>query len=422
MPTEERINWRDLPPLPAAERDAVEITHTPSQTFLGWHDVCDRAAFLYAKYHGGAGSHQLHRGSLWHEAAANLTKLARDRGEHQVPPEMGLVELEAVFEAHPEMAISAYERDQARGMIWNWCMGSFFRPEHVIGVEQAVTLELGEWTIRCRIDLIEQPADWMLDITDYKTQWDMPRTGQDEEWAQGSIDEHGNARYGGNFQTEIYALAVAFGQTPAGLCLGNGIEDFRVFLRFPRILREEGLGYRDAYIPRAQLVKFRADVESQLRRLGSSIDSGKFQPTPGNHCARCPAAPECPLPLVLRPMSQLAHVDDPEDLERIAAAAYFKGEEATKMRAMLRERAASLGMEMVYIGDDLAYKFVPYDREGFKRGALPKVRMGIEAAAKYGHEFDLAEHVTTSQGTEFVKRKVPPRRHQNGKGDDNGNE
>jgi hypothetical protein len=423
MTTEPQGGWRDLPPIDEAERAAVEIGREPSQTFLGWFDVCRRAAFLYAKYHGGAGSHQMDRGTAFHEAVAELTRELVERGENSIPPELGLDRLNEVFERRLDLQVPAYERDQLRGMIYNWCVGSFFQPDRVIGVEQELTLEVGEWTIRCRVDLIEQPAHWMLDVIDYKTQKAMPRTGADEEWATGGFDDNGNPRFGGNFQTQVYALAVAFGQTAAGVNLGAGVERFRVFLRFPQYLYEEGLGYRDAVIDRGQLLNFRLDLESQLRGLAESIETGKWQPKPGNHCQRCPAKYECPLPPVLRPESQLADVDDPARIETLAANWHFMADRASDLKKRIGPAAERLGMTVeyrgeqrcgVYIGDNLALVYVPYERESLKQGHLPKIREGIEGAVEYGQPFELKDHVSHSQGTEFVKRKVAPRRREGG--------
>lgn len=402
--------WRDLPPVSDEERALVTFTREPSQTFLGWHDLCDRAAFLYRKHHGGAGGHQLNRGSLFHEAVARLTRHLIEQGERQAPPELGKDYVVEVVRDLLELATPAYERDQLRGMIFNWCDGSFFWPERIVGVEQDLQLQVGEWTIRCRLDLIEQLDHRTLDVTDYKTQWNMPRTADVGEWSTGGVDGNGNARFGGNFQTTVYALACAFGTTPDGLSIGDGIDRFRVYLRFPRLLRDEGLAYREAIIDRRQLLDFRLDLEAQLARLGRSIETGKWQPTPGSHCERCPAAAECPLPRHLRAESQATEWETLEELETHAANWYFMAQRATQLKSRIRAAAERLGVPEVRTGEDLALLFKFYERESLKDGALADIRVGIEGAVKYGHPFNLADFVTYSQGTEFVKRKVAPRR------------
>jgi RecB family exonuclease len=410
--TDTPVNWRDLPPIPVAEREPalarLSTNRAPSVTFLGKHDTCDRSAFLYEKHRGGPPTHQLARGSVFHEVVADLTNELAERGEHEIPPELAKDRLLEVLERQLELTPSAYERDQLRGMLYNWSVGSYFWPERIIGVELDLDLKLGDWTIRGRVDLVEQADDWTLDITDYKTQWDMPRSSEDAEWAQGGRDENGNPRFGGTFETEVYALLAAFGTTPDGSRIGDGVERFRVFLRFPRYLREEGLAYRAAEIDRKQLVDFRFDVESQLRRLQRQLETGKWQPTPGSQCGRCPAEYECPLPRHLRPESQLAGPDvTVEDLEQAATSHYFMQRRTTQLKSRIRKAADRLGLSMVRIGagdGDLALVFQHRDSE--KITNKEKLRTDVEGAVEYGHPFKWEDHVTYSQWTEFDKRKV----------------
>jgi hypothetical protein len=179
----------------------------------------------------------------------------------------------------------------------------------------------------------------------------MPRASEDGEWAAGGLDSNGNPRFGGTFETELYALLAAFGTTPDGSSIGGGVERFRVFLRFPRYLREEGLAYREAEIDRRQLLDFRLDLENQLERLEAEMESGRFQPIPGSHCGRCPAEVECPIPRHLRPESQLASLDEPAELERMAVNWFFMQRRATQLKSRLRVAADRLGLRMVRIGE-----------------------------------------------------------------------
>lgn len=405
-----RFNWRDLPAIPVDER--VKVSRAPSQTFLGWRDVCHRAAYLYVKHAGGPGGHQLHRGTVFHMVVERLTNRCIERGERQVSPEDAKRELAAVFAEFPELTVPAIERDYLRMLVFHWAVGSYFDPAKIVGVEQFLTLDVGPWQVRAKVDLIEQPVWNMLDITDYKTQRNMP---SGEEWHAGGHDERGNPRFGGNFQTILYGAVAAFGRTPEGLQLGEGVDRFRLFLRFPSILWDDGLARKEAEVSRLMLADFLDDLRAQLAGLQVSIDSGKWQPTPGSHCDRCPAEAECPLPRHLREASRAARVETVDDLETLAANWRFAGRRNKALKATIKGAAERMNLEVVYTGRDTGLKFIPVDREGFKTGALPNVRTAVEGAARYGQgldehgQFDFAPFVKRSQYTTFDERKVPPR-------------
>lgn len=419
------LNWRDLPPIDedehAAALERLLDERMPSQTFLAHRDRCHRSAFLYLKHAGGPGSHPLNRGSIFHLVVEELTReeiIGRD--EHEVPPEVAKDRLNEVLARHPELTVPADERDALRQMIYHWAAGSYFDPSTIVGVELAVELEVGDWIIRGKIDLVEQPTHYLLHVTDYKTQWNMPNA---EEFARGGPDTHS---FAGDFQTELYALMLAFGHTPDGLTPGEGVDEFRLFQRFPRYLGEEGLFYRDAVITRQQLVDFRFDVEAMLASLERSIDTRKWQPTPGSHCARCPSPYECPLPRMLRADSQAAELDSLEDLERLATSWEFTRRSNELLKKRLKAAAQRLGVDVVYAGSDIGLKFVPKEAESIK--SKPKLRQAIEGAALYGHglaedgTFPWNDHVTYSQGTEFARRRLPPKTQPREDDADHGND
>ena len=167
-------------------------------------------------------------------------------------------------------------------MAYHFAEGTFFQnpTQTIVGVEQGLSLDLGGWTLRGRIDLVEQPHFGRLDVTDWKSSFAMPTA---DEWE-------------GDYQTKLYALLLAFGVTEYGACLGADVEEFGLYLRFPRYLRDEGLAYKYTSISRVELVDLRLDLEDQLGRLEASLESQEWAATPGSHCAECVSPVECPCP------------------------------------------------------------------------------------------------------------------------------
>lgn len=412
-----RLSWRDLPPLP--ERERVAVPDTPSQTFLKHWDRCHRSAHLYLKHRGGPGSHPLNRGSIFHEVARRLVlEHVIKRGEREIPPDVGKVELTRVFAEHPELTVPADERDYLRMLVYHFCLGSYFDPARVLGVEQMLTLKLGRWTVRGKLDLIYDHGSGMIEITDYKTQRNMPTS---EEWATGGHDPRtGLPRFGGDFQTQVYGVLCAFGVDEHGMTIGEQVNRWRLVQRFPSTLWEEGIGYREADVDRVQLADFRDDVLAQLEALEHAIATGKWQPTPGTHCGECPAEYECPLPRHLRPDSQGASIDTLEEAERLAAFRRFSSRRQANLTRALRKAAERNGWERIYSGADTALVFIPEHRESLKPKSLPNLRADVEAAARYGHgleddgSFDLSKYTKTSQSTRFDERKVEPKGARNG--------
>lgn len=405
-----RFDWRDLPPIPLEDR--IEVPATPSQTFLAWRDICHRAAYLYLRHRGGPGGHQLNRGTVFHVTVERLTNMLIASGQRTVDPDTAKAELDAVFAEMPELTVPAVERDYLRMLVYHWAVGFAVDPARVVGVEQMLTLELGRWTIRGKVDLIEQVTHDLIDLTDYKTQRNMPTS---EEWHAGGYDDRGNPRFGGNYQTILYAVLAAYGRTPEGLRIGDNVNRWRLWLRFPAVLWDDGIGYKTAEVDRLMLANFRDDLAAQLAGLEHSIATGKWQPTPGSHCDRCPAEHECPLPRHLRAASQGAAIETLEQAETFAATWRFQQRRNKALKGAVRAFAERHNLELIYTGRDTALKFIPVDREGFKPRSLPKVREAIEGAAKYGHgldangDLDLSRFVTRSQSTSFDERKVPPK-------------
>jgi len=419
--TETRTDWRDLPPVPEEERPAIRDDFKPSQTFLKLHDRCDRSAMLYLVYRAGSGGHALNRGAVFHDVAADLTRLLIDNGENRLDsPEIAKDALLEYLDENPHLQIHARERDDLRWMLTNWALGEWIEPERILAVETTFTLEIGGFTIVGRIDRADDLGGGVLEVIDYKTSFHMPG---EEDFASQSFREDGSPRFAGNFQTMLYALALAFGEFEGGYCLGDGFDRFKLTLRFPRYLRADGLGTRTATVTREQLLDFRLDVEHQLRRLREvNIGEGRWQPTPGSHCGECPAEYACPLPRLLRAESQIAGATI-EELETLATNAVFSEKRNRDLKARIKKRATQFGdpehpdydpdaLDLgngdrgIRAGRDLAFLFIPSDTESIKdKAALAEA---VERATRYGEPFNLADHVRRSEGVKFEKRKVAP--------------
>lgn len=415
MSGEQSVDWRDLPPLEPDERPELPDDWVPSQTFLRTHDECDRAAYLQLRYRGGAGSHEMNRGALFHEIVERLIRHLIEHGEPKATPEMGKEMLAEVQLERPELQVSAAERDALRYMVDHWCRGTYFdRP--IIGIEQTLTLELGGFRVLARADLVEQAGAGVCEITDWKTSF----PPESDAFQRQAYSETGEPRWAGNFQLNMLAVLAAFGVANDGMPLGQ-FERYRLTLAFPRRLLSDGrIATRTVEVTPPQLAGFREDLELQLLRLREvNLGGGKWQPTPGSQCQICPAEYGCPLPPLLRAESQLANAESVDDLERLAASWHFMTRRAADLKARIKKAALRLedddpdaltlpdGDRGIRIGSDLALLFLPDEREEIRDKA--KLREAVDRAAKYGDRIDWAEHFKFSEGTRFEKRKVAPR-------------
>lgn len=429
----DRPNWRDLPPIPEKDQPHFYEDWTPSQTFLRTMDRCDHAALLHLRYGGGASSLELNRGSIMHETIDRLIRMLiaahreratgidgppafeyeaspmekaehlADQLEDRIPPELGRAVLYEVMNDHPEMQVSAEERDALRYLIDHWCRGTRFDPKKIIGVEKTLTLETNGFRVLIRPDLIEDLGGGVCQIRDWKSAW----PPDSESFRAQAFDAQGRPRWAGNYQLNMAAVVVAFGITDDGLPLGN-YERFRLRLEFPRILRsDETIDCREVEVDRFQVQSFRDDLDLQLTRLREvCMGERKWQPTRGTHCAECPAAPACPLPRWLRPESQHASLETPEALERAGTRWAFLTKEASTIKRRVKKAAEVMGLDVVAIGTDeeLAFetteKVEIRDREAMMADA--------EEASRVGRTFRREDHIKRGESIEFKKRKRKP--------------
>jgi hypothetical protein len=427
-------DWRNLPPVP--EDRQPRVPEVPSQTFLQLHDACDRNAYLFLRYRGGAGAHELNRGALGHDVFDRLLRIlvashrragdvstagadyqpspeeVENQAMQKVPPELGRDVLIEVMRERPELQVPAKERDALRYMVDHWCRGNVF-DKPILGIEQTLTLQVGPYRVMARADLIEDGGNRVCEITDWKTSF--PPTY--DEFVKQVYDDEGNPYWAGNFQLNMLAVLAAFGVTDDGMPLGN-FDRYKLTLAFPRELRADGIVRRSIEVTLPQLATFREDLELQIARLVEvNVGERRWQPTPGNHCRYCTAPNACPLPPILRPESQLADPDNVtiDDLERMAANSNFMSTRATKLKSRIRTAAERLeeenpgaldlgnGDRGVRIGRDLAFIFVP--REGEEVIDKAALADAMEAA-EHGAPFVRSDHFRVTEGTSFEKRKV----------------
>lgn len=450
----EKVDFRDLPPIPPEDQPDFPEGWTPSQTFLRTMDACDRAALLHLKYGGGAATHELNRGSLMHETIDRLLRMLvasqrervaglgtevaadyvvdaahaehlADQLEDKIPPDFGRQVLYEVMHDNPAMQVSAEERDVLRYLIDHWCRGTSFPPGQIIGIEKTLTLETGGFRVLVRPDLIEEPEPRVCRIRDWKSAWPPDA----EDFRAQAYDSRGNPRWAGNYQLNMAAVVAAFGITDDGLPLGN-FDRFILDLEYPRILREDGIDRRRVEVDRLQVQAFRDDLDLQLRRLREvCMGKRKWQATSGNHCSECPAEVACPLPRVLRPESQMANLETLADLEEKATTCFHMGRRTERLKRRIKKRAAEMPPESlelfrvgdrelrgVRIGKDLAFVF----DETEKVEIIDRDNMlaAAEAAAQFGEPFNREDHLKRSRTVSFAKRKVAPLRRENG--DDDG--
>jgi hypothetical protein len=408
-------DWRDLPPVSADEQPEFPDNWAPSQSFLRRLDACDRSALLSLQYGGGAGSHELHRGDLFHQCAERLIYIAIKQAEDHVPPEIGRDVLYEVMADNPELQVSAEERDALRYLVHHFCEGARFEPSKIIGIEKTLTLETGGFRVLVRPDLIEDLGGGVCRIRDWKTAF----SPDSEAFRAQAYDAHGNPRWAGNFQLNFSAVVAAFGVTDDGLPLGS-FDRFVLDLEYPRTLRDDGIDRRRVEVDRLQVQAFRDDLDLLLHRLREvCIGKRKWQPTPGNHCAECTAEVACPLPRVLRPESQMADVKTAEDIAEAATRWHFMTRSSARLKRRVKKAAESLPPEQletfvidgdevqgIRIGKDIALVFA--DVEKTEIADRENLLAAAEAAANLGEPFNRDDHVKRRQSVEFVKRRVAP--------------
>lgn len=441
--------------------DNIAPRDRASQTLLARQAVCPRSAYLHVRHGGGPGSHEMHRGSAFHEFAATAINWLVDADEHQLPWEVGKDLVAEVVARNPGWVITPSGMDELRLAAFHWCECTVIEPDDVLAVERLFELELGGMRVRGKVDA-GFAAGKTLALRDYKTQVFVP--------SQEEIDE--------KLQLPLYALLVAEGrpvkQERCGYCdgagqlvpvvdddggvthvplepgaaipvegdpreivpvscfhcdggwvetplapIGSRFDSFEVDEVYPRLEPwSEGTGkvlaYRRRTFDRRELVDQRLYVEGLVAKFAHGVATGDWPAVPGSHCATCAAAHECPIPAVHREgMGALLTL---EDASRAGESIVVEAQALTARRAALREFSKAHGGCSIPVGPDLEFGFATEETEEWITGkkigrpttadAKAAMLAGIQRAIDFGEEFDLAEYRRTRRSSRFDKRKV----------------
>ena len=342
------VTPRNQPPLPLELRP--ERPARLSQTWLQHYQRCKRSAFLYLRYRGATTSPQMERGSLAPEVMATLTNDALGSGEVAIPHELAKAALFDLY-ASGEFNVPATEWDHVRRCVYNWAAATEAQPDprtfsgplpvdKILGVEQLVVWDIGDWRISGKLDLIWRDGVTVV-VRDYKTS---PSALTQEQFDQ-------------SFQQKVYSLLAAYGQpvtvAPCNRCegggelfgleapddvqpcpdcngkgytetlepypLGEGAQFFDIAEVYPALAFEEGgLMQRQRTMSRTELLDERSMLEALLEQVSKSFDSGEWPAVPSDDaCEKCACRRDCPLPEQLLPFTA---IDTPEEAEHFALA------------------------------------------------------------------------------------------------------
>lgn len=406
---------RELPPLPVAERRKAKRPEKHSMTLMSKWDTCHRSAFLYLKHKGGAQTHAMARGEVFHQFVEEAVGYLTDPDENpnapetSMPPEVAKDRMMATIAERRDLVLPEFEQQALRGMAWNWAgsnQGLVEDPEAIMGREQMIELDLGDWIVRGKLDYaLMSPFGYPV-VDDYKTSLHKPSKDELENGAK-------------SYQGKFYALLFLFG-IPEGesLPLGHGLDECRTRQIFPRYLNEEtgdlsGADFEVVY-SRDFLSDFRRSLADQLAGMDQALKDGRWQAAIGSHCTECPAQAECPLPRHIVPkaldvsktraaqigtlfeeLAKPAPVETLEDAEHAATAAHILSMLGTRVRSRVRDFADENGHEAVFYGTD------------YKLAFKPKTAREVDwEALEAGEPFDPKKHVKVTESTEFTKRKI----------------
>jgi hypothetical protein len=427
-------DYRKLPPV-----EPVEVPRRFSMTLLDRHDNCPRSAYLAVKHRGGPGSHEMDRGTLFHEVGARALKTLIAHGERQFSPEdpEGAASImaslvDAVLRERPDLVVPRREVDDVREMAYHWSVGYDVDPEHVAGIERLMVLDLEcGWTISGRLDVIALPSAELGLVDDYKTSAAFP--SQEE--------------YEGSVQPWVYAVLLCFG-TPVDVVPCDGCDGGQMFAYpnpenpgcwtcgdkgyvehrgepfgqhlkgvmtrevYPRPkLRDDGtLHRREMLLARTAIADYRADLERMASTLGERFESWDFPARSGSWCSTCPAAAECPLPAELRD-----HAGEINTLEQATEAWERALHVKARVAAVEREvknfcKAHAVAIEV----GDLRWEWVPSEGRALRKSGRGSDWDGLQAAvveaAEFGVPFDITEWVVPTVSNGFKKSKVTKER------------
>lgn len=394
------MNIREIAaaPIDGDLRDLVAANRPTgaSQTLLKRFDVCPRSAALYVAYKGGAPSHNLIRGTVFHKFAEEAINMLIASDEQHMPMDVARDLMQQVIAGTDEPLPSA-EQDLLRIMAHHFADGFYIHDlEKVLCVETPVEWQVGGWTIRMRVDYAYQTHPQGIAIRDWKTAMALP---SEEEFAQ-------------SFQTTCYAAGIFFG-TVDGERIGDRFAEFDVGEVFPRRVTSEGeMAIRSTVLTRDRLYDFKLTVERMLERLEDGFENGNWPAVPGAHCTECAAPAMCPIASAFREFP--ADGDQrPQTIERFGSLAeaedaamrlQFLSGETARLRKSLKAWVQEHGP--VFYGKDRVITIGYQERRSVKD--YDELEFAIEGAVQFGHPFKLEDHIRRSNSTPFENRKVKP--------------
>lgn len=419
-----------------------------SQTFLRHAANCMHSGYLYLRFAGGPGSHEMDRGTATHLIAERMGRHALEYGEPTVPHE---VVREIVNEVVAEVGIAPGEIDYLHVLAYHLAEALAFDPETIVGLERKVLMEIGGYTISGKIDLAWVKGE-TAGVRDYKTSMNLP---DNAAWGPAETDDGKKRIRRFLFQALLYALLLKFGH-PASVCPecggagGHGntdrpdlalkcptcdgegeiIEDtplapraekFDVGEWYPAYMYEDENGAqrlveRSTVIELPELENHRRWLEALVQRVGAAFETGEWPAVPGSHCNECPAERLCPIPAVLR-----ERAFDPETGEVIVVDSNEAARAALALRDRLNAEAAQLWDQakawadkgnVIVVGDQV-YEFKPttttsVKKKGGNRTDWEGFLEAVQHAAETGEPFPVDKWIKTSTSTRFTKRALRP--------------
>lgn len=415
---------------------AVERPERVSQTLLRHFTECHRSAALYMARGGGAGSHEKHRGIVFHTFAENAVKLMIELGEATIPADVAKDLLGEAIREHRDLALPADEADWLRIMAFHFAQGTVIdEPARTVaGVEQLIHLELGGFVLSGKLDLTVNLPDGRLLIRDYKTDWNVP-TQEDFERS---------------FQTPLYAVLLSEGtpvervreacwncastdQAPdlCSSCAGTGYTvrfergfaplgqhapEFVLENVYVRYYKDEfGIRTLRTTIDRGRVQDHRLWLEDELYKFAAAFEDGSWPATEGSHCGRCPSRPECPLPAALR--GEPFDLVTEDDARRAATKHFFEDDTRSRTWEQLRAWVSQHGP--LRFGEDFILDFREDASETIK--SKPKLWAAIERAVEYGEDFSPADHLKERRQLVLRKRQLTAEERSTDERGSNGN-
>jgi RecB family exonuclease len=365
--------------------EPLEPDFTQGQTGLGKLDTCPRSFYLYRTV--PASSWPMRRGTVFHDTVAEATLNAIEFGEAMPSELVKAILVEKLIES----PLPWPEDDAAHWMTYHWAQAWDVAPEAIVGVELPLTVELGAYTLRGRLDLVfKHHAERTVEIRDYKTSFAIPD----------------QAEFEASWQPWFYGMLLMFGRTENGDCLGDGLEWVSAREQYPRFLREDGtLGDRWVLRSRTQLLEFRLHVERLLALLDREWEAQEWPAIPGTHCGECPCAALCPIPAEER-----NHAGTINTLEQAQDAAEWVEVTGDRVAAVKKELSIwSRHHGPVAYGTDLELAHVMQESRALRRKGSHAdwdgLQQAVVEAAEYGKPFQVEEFVQTRTSMAFKRRR-----------------